>query len=45
MGGALTVSVGGDSTTIGGDVLSEFGAQMVELVADVVRIRDFPAPS
>ena len=29
MGGALNISVGSDSTTIGGDVLSEFGAQMV----------------
>lgn len=37
MGGSLSISVGGDSTTIGGDVLSEFGAEMVSLVADVVR--------
>ena len=42
MGGALNISVGGDSTTIGGDVLSEFGAQMVELVADVVQHPRFP---
>jgi len=42
MGGALNISVGGDSTTIGGDVLSEFGAQMVELVADVVQQPRFP---
>lgn len=37
MGGSLGISVGGDSTTIGGDVLSEFAAEMVSLVADVVR--------
>lgn len=37
MGGSLGISVSGDSTTIGGDVLSEFGADMVGLVADVVR--------
>jgi predicted Zn-dependent peptidase len=42
MGGALTVSVGGDSTTLGGDVLSEFGPQMVALVADVARNPKFP---
>src|SRR5688572_4880378 len=42
MGGALNISVGGDSTTIGGDVLSEFGPQMVELVADVVQHPRFP---
>jgi predicted Zn-dependent peptidase len=42
MGGSLTVSVGGDSTTIGGDVLTEFGPQLVALVADVVRNPKFP---
>jgi len=42
MGGSLTVSVGGDSTTIGGDVLTEFGPQMAALVADVVRNPKFP---
>ena len=42
MGGALNISVGGDTTTIGGDVLSEFSPQMVELVADVVRNPRFP---
>ena len=42
MGGSLGISVGGDSTTIGGDVLSEFGAEMVDLVADVVRNPAFP---
>ncbi|MEO5898429.1 MAG: pitrilysin family protein [Vicinamibacterales bacterium] len=42
MGGSLGVGVGGDSTTIGGDVLSEFGPAMVELVAEVVRNPSFP---
>jgi zinc protease len=42
MGGSLGVSVGGDSTTIGGDVLTEFGPQMIELVADVARNPKFP---
>jgi predicted Zn-dependent peptidase len=42
MGGSLSIAVGGDSTTIGGDVLSEFGADMVTLVADVVRNPRFP---
>jgi predicted Zn-dependent peptidase len=37
MGGSLTVSVGVDTSTIGGDVLSEYGHQMAGLVADVVR--------
>jgi predicted Zn-dependent peptidase len=43
MGGSLDVSVGVDSTTIGGDVLSEFGPQFVGLVADVVQHPKFPA--
>ena len=43
MGGSLDISVGGDTTTIGGDVLSEFGAPFVALVADVVRSPKFPA--
>ena len=42
MGGSLGIGVGGDSTTIGGDVLSEFGSAMVELIADVVRNPAFP---
>ena len=42
MGGSLSVSVGGDTTTIGGDVLSEYGHQMVELVADVAMNPKFP---
>lgn len=43
MGGALTVSVGVDTTTIGGDVLSEYGAPYAALVADVLRNPRFPA--
>jgi zinc protease len=42
MGGSLTIAVGPDTTTIGGDVLSEYGHQMTELVADVVRNPKFP---
>jgi len=37
MGGAVTVSVGPDQTTIAADVLSEFGPQAVELLADICR--------
>ena len=43
MGGSLDISVGVDSTTIGGDVLSEFGPEYVALVADLVRNPKFPA--
>ena len=42
MGGSLGVGVGEDRTTIGGDVLTEFGPQLIELVADVVRNPRFP---
>ena len=42
MGGGLAVSVGADTTTIGGDVLSEFGPQFAGLVADVVQNPKFP---
>jgi predicted Zn-dependent peptidase len=42
MGGSLNVAVATDSTTVGGDVLTEFGPQMVGLVADVVRNPKFP---
>jgi zinc protease len=42
MGGALEVTVGENRTEIGGDVLSEFGPKMVDLVADVVRHPKFP---
>jgi zinc protease len=42
MGGSLTISVGPDTTTIVTDVLSEYGHQAAELVADVVRNPKFP---
>lgn len=42
MGGDITVSVGPDQTTIGGDVLAEFTPDFVRLVADVVRNPRFP---
>ena len=43
MGGSLNVGVGLDQTTIGGAVLSEFGADLVELIADVARNPALPA--
>jgi predicted Zn-dependent peptidase len=42
MGGAITVSVGSDRTTIGGSVLGEHAADFVRLVADVVQHPRFP---
>ena len=42
MGGSLDIAVGENRTTIGGDVLSEFGPEMVALVADVARNPKFP---
>jgi predicted Zn-dependent peptidase len=42
MGGSLDIAVGENRTEIGGDVLSEFGPEMVGLVADVVRNAKFP---
>jgi zinc protease len=42
MGGSLNIGVGPDETTVGGDVLSEYGPQMIDLVADVVRNPTFP---
>ena len=43
MGGSLDVGVGVDSTTVGGEVLSEFGAPFAALIADVVQRPAFPA--
>lgn len=43
MGGSLDVGVGINQVTIGGDVLSEFGAEMVGLVGDVATNPAFPA--
>ncbi|HWZ86640.1 MAG TPA: pitrilysin family protein, partial [Thermoanaerobaculia bacterium] len=44
MGGSLDITVGENRTEIGGDVLSEFGPEMVGLVADVARNPKFPEP-
>lgn len=43
MGGGINVSVGADLTTIGGDVLSEFGPELVGLIADVLEHPLLPA--
>lgn len=43
MGGQLTVGVGADQTNIAGDVLSEFGPQLVGLIADVMQRPLLPA--
>ena len=37
MGGGINVTMGPDQTTIGGEVLSEFGPQYVALVAEVTQ--------
>ena len=42
MGGSLNVSVSEDHTDISGDVLSDSGPGMIELLADVVRHPTFP---
>ena len=43
MGGQLTVGVGNDTTSLNGDVLSEFAPQLVALMADVLQNPSFPA--
>src|SRR6185503_9544022 len=43
MGGSLEVGVDADTTELGGDVLSEFGPEMVRLVADVAMNPAWPA--
>jgi predicted Zn-dependent peptidase len=43
MGGALSVSVGVEQTSVDLDVLSEFGADAVALVADVLQRPSLPA--
>ena len=43
MGGTVEVNVGADQTEISGDVLSEFGPQMVALLADVIQHPTLPA--
>ena len=42
MGGSLDVSVGANQTTISGSVLSEFGPELVKLMADLVQRPAFP---
>ena len=42
MGGTLDVTVGEDQTSVGGEVLSEFAAEMVGLVADIALNPTFP---
>ena len=43
MGGSLDVGVDANTTEIGGDVLSEFGPEMLRLVADVAMNPAWPA--
>jgi zinc protease len=43
MGGNVSVTVGEDETAIGGDALSDYGADMVKLLADVVQHPLLPA--
>lgn len=43
MGGSLNIGVAPDTTNIGGDVLSEYGAQFVALMADVMQRPSLPA--
>ncbi len=37
IGGSVNINVGPDTTNIGGDALSEFGPQLVALLADVIQ--------
>ena len=41
-GGALNIGVGLEETSVGGEVLSDFGPRMVALIADVARNPAFP---
>ena len=43
MGGQLTISTGVEQTNVTGDVLSEFGPQMVALISDVLQRPALPA--
>lgn len=43
MGGGLDIGTGTDSTTISGEVLTEFGPQFVTLLADVMQNPNFKA--
>mgnify|MGYP003936572115 CR=1 FL=1 len=42
MGGSVNISTGLDQTTINGDVLAEYGPNLVSLLADIVRNPLFP---
>jgi len=42
MGGAIGVAVGADQTSVGADVLSEFGPELVQLLADVTMAPRLP---
>jgi predicted Zn-dependent peptidase len=42
MGGSLNIGTGLDQSTVGGNVLSEFGPDLVRLIAEVVRNPAFP---
>jgi predicted Zn-dependent peptidase len=42
MGGSVNVGIGNDTTSVNGDVLSEFGPQLVALLADVIQNPSFP---
>lgn len=42
MGGTVNISTGLDQTTVNGDVLSEFGPNLVGLLADIVRNPKLP---
>jgi predicted Zn-dependent peptidase len=43
MGGDLNIGVGVEQTTVAADVLSEFGPEMVNLIADVMQHPNLPA--
>lgn len=43
MGGSLSLSVGADRTSVGGDVLEEFGPDMIHLIADILSNPAFPS--
>ena len=43
MGGAINVSTGADLSWVGGEVLSEFTPELIELLADILQNPVFPA--
>ncbi len=43
MGGSVFVGVGSEQSTIGGDVLSDFGPELVTLLAEIAQHPAFPA--